>query len=806
MKKIDSFINQYPLSKTLRFSLIPIGKTEENFNNALLLEKDKERAEKFERVKKYIDRYHKVFISEILSKVNIEEVGEYASLYFKSNKTEKEMKAMGTLEAKMRKKIAISFSKDSRYQSLFKKEMIKEILPSFLTSKDEIDDVSLFYGFTTYFTGFNENRKNIYSSEPKATAISYRCINENLPRFLDNVKKFEIIKESLPEEEINELNSMVYNSIGFYVKDIFCVDYYNCVLSQANIDKYNNIIGGYVDKNGVKIKGANEYINHFNQSVANRDRSRRLPLLTPLYKQILSDREAISFIPEKFSNSNELLRTVNEFCNDDLFDCLAEIGKLFDSINTYNFDGIFISSNGALNEISNAVFGRWDAILEGWRCEYKERIPMKKSNPEKYEDKMNKMLDRKVSFSLKEAQVYGQDFKTDKSLGNVSHYLKSTVLDSISTIKINYAEVQSLLSSYYDEAIEKRLNKNLKATEKLKRFLDSVKSLEHFMKSLKGSGKEENKDFSFYGEFAECYERLAKVDLLYDKVRNYMTQKPYSKDKIKLNFDKSDFLNGWAQSYERKGAMLFRDSDNYYIGIINKKYSEEDLKKLADNAETSNFERIVYDFQKPDNKNTPRLFIRSKGDTFAPAIEQLKLPINDIIEIYDGDYYRAEYRKKDEIKQKESLIKIIDYFKMGFSRHDSYKHYSFNWKNSDEYRDISEFYKDTMRSCYQLHFKKVNFDYVNTLINQGELYLFQIYNKDFSKYSRGNKNLHTMYFEMLFNERNLSDVVYQLNGKAEMFYREASIKEEEMVVHEANHPIKNKNADNPKVYSTFEYD
>lgn len=67
MKKIDNFTNQYSLSKTLRFSLKPVGKTEENFNNALLLEKDKERAQKYDKVKKYIDRYHKHFIDEILS-------------------------------------------------------------------------------------------------------------------------------------------------------------------------------------------------------------------------------------------------------------------------------------------------------------------------------------------------------------------------------------------------------------------------------------------------------------------------------------------------------------------------------------------------------------------------------------------------------------------------------------------------------------------------------------------------------------------------------------------------------------------
>ena len=92
------------------------------------------------------------------------------------------------------------------------------------------------------------------------------------------------------------------------------------------------------------------------------------------------------------------------------------------------------------------------------------------------------------------------------------------------------------------------------------------------------------------------------------------------------------------------------------------------------------------------------------------------------------------------------------------------------------------------------------------LVEDGYIYLFQIYNKDFSKYSKGTPNLHTLYFKMLFDERNLSNVVYKLNGEAEMFYREASINNEEKITHYANQPIKNKNPDNEKKESVFEYD
>ena len=52
--------------------------------------------------------------------------------------------------------------------------------------------------------------------------------------------------------------------------------------------------------------------------------------------------------------------------------------------------------------------------------------------------------------------------------------------------------------------------------------------------------------------------------------------------------------------------------------------------------------------------------------------------------------------------------------------------------------------------------------------------------------------MHTLYFKMLFDERNLKDVVYQLNGGAEMFYRFPSLKTEETTVHKAGEAIRNK--------------
>lgn len=163
---------------------------------------------------------------------------------------------------------------------------------------------------------------------------------------------------------------------------------------------------------------------------------------------------------------------------------------------------------------------------------------------------------------------------------------------------------------------------------------------------------------------------------------------------------------------------------------------------------------------------------------------------------------------------KKSLIKLIDYFKLGFSRHDSYKHYNFCWKETKDYADISEFYADTMRSCYQLKTERINFDNLMTLVDEGKLFLFQIYNKDFStgkdggNGSTGRKNMHTLYWENLFSKENLDDVVLQLSGGAELFFRPKSLEEENATIHEKNSFIVNRTylkevKGNKEIYETI---
>lgn len=788
----EQFINRYPLSKTLRFSLIPVEETENNFNKNLLLEKDKQRAENYEKVKGYIDRFHKEYIESVLSKARIEKVDEYANLYWKSNKDDSDIKAMESLENDMRKQISKQLKSNARYKRLFGKELICEDLPAFLTDKNERETVECFRSFTTYFKGFNTNRENMYSSDEKSTAIAYRCINDNLPRFLDNVKSFQKVFDNLSDETVTKLNTDLYNIFGRNIEDIFSVDYFEFVLAQSGIEIYNSMIGGYTCSDGTKIQGLNEYINNlYNQQVAKNDKSKRLPLMKPLYKQILSEKDSVSFIPEKFNSDNEVLLAIEDYYTGHIRD-IDLLTELLQSLNTYNANGIFVKSGVAITDISNGAFNSWNVLRSAWNEKYEALHPVtSKTKIDKYIEKQDKVYKAIKSFSLFELQSLGNENGNE-----ITDWYISSINECNSKIKEAYLQAQELLNSDYEKSYNKRLYKNEKATELVKNLLDAIKEFQKLIKPLNGTGKEENKDELFYGKFTLHYDSIADIDRLYDKVRNYITQKPYSKDKIKLNFDNPQLLGGWDKNKESDYRTVLLHKDGfYYLAVMDKSHSKAfvDAPEITSDDEDY-YEKMEYKLLPGPNKMLPKVFFATKNiDTFQPSDRIL-------------DIRKRESFKKGATFNKAECHEFIDYFKGSIEKHDDWSQFGFEFSPTESYNDISEFYREISDQGYSVRFNKISKNYIDGLVEEGYIYLFQIYNKDFSKYSKGTPNLHTLYFKMLFDKRNLSNVVYKLNGEAEMFYREASINDEEKITHYANQPIKNKNPDNEKKESTFEYD
>ncbi|MBQ8051592.1 MAG: type V CRISPR-associated protein Cas12a/Cpf1 [Bacteroidaceae bacterium] len=797
--------NLYPVSKTLRFELQPIGKTKENIEKNGILQRDEKRAEDYQKVKNLIDEYHKQFIKDRLwtFELPLEILEEYKELYETPKRDEA---AFTEVKDNLRALIASQLkAKGSIYDRIFKKELIREDLIEFLDNEEDKEIVRQFADFTTYFSGFHKNRENMYSAEEKSTAIAYRLIHQNLPKFMDNMKAFALIAKSPVAEHFPDLYSAWEECLNVAsIEEMFRLDYFSQTLTQTGIEVYNYIIGKKILEDGTEIKGINEYVNLYNQQ--QKDKKERLPLLVPLYKQILSDREKLSWLAEEFDSDEKMLNAINELYAH-LHDLLMgeeneSLHSILLQLKEYDLSQINIANDLSLTAISQQMFGRYDVFTNGMKDILRTITPHKKKETEEdFEERISKILKIQKSISIAELNKLPQPISEDGGKPKLveDYFMSLGAVDDGVTQKANlFAQIENAhtdaLSVLQLTGTGDTLSQNKTAVAKIKTLLDAFKDLQHFIKPLLGSGEENEKDELFYGSFQLFWDELDAVTPLYNKVRNWLTRKPYSTEKIKLNFDNAQLLGGWDVNKEPDcTGILLRKDGLYYLGIMNKK-SNRIFDASVTPSDGDCYEKIDYKLLPGANKMLPKVFFsKSRIDEFAPS--------DAII-----NSYKRETHKKGANFSLRDCHRLIDFFKQSISKHEDWSKFGFHFSDTSSYEDISGFYREVEQQGYMLSSHPVSSAYIHQMVDEGKLFLFRIWNKDFSEYSKGTPNLHTLYWKMLFDERNLADVVYKLNGQAEVFYRKASIKPENRIIHPANQDIKNKNALNEKATSRFEYD
>lgn len=222
----NTFTNQYSLSKTLRFELVPQGKTRENMNTQFEYDsdmqtflKDQRIEDAYQTLKPVLDGIHEEFITESLESEQAKGIDfvAYADMYTKlHNENKKELEkyakeirlkigkvfdmiAYNWREHEGRNEKDKYFFENSNYKILTEKyilEYIKKHINKLGSKKEKQEQilkaVDTFYKFFTYFIGFNQNRENYYTTkDEKSTAVATRIVHVNFPKFYDNAIQFE---------------------------------------------------------------------------------------------------------------------------------------------------------------------------------------------------------------------------------------------------------------------------------------------------------------------------------------------------------------------------------------------------------------------------------------------------------------------------------------------------------------------------------------------------------------------------------------------------------------------------------------
>ena len=532
----------------------------------------------------------------------------------------------------------------------------------------------------------------------------------------------------------------------------------------------------------------------------------------------------LAAINELYSRLHDLLMgTENE-----------SLRSLLSHMKDFDLEQINITNDLSLTDISQRLFSRHDVFTSGIKDKLRVITPRKRGeNDENFEDRISKIFKTQKSFSISFLDNLPQPVIKEKELRTVEDYFIS--LGAINTENTQKENLFAQIENAYEDSRSilqmkdtgNALSQNKQAVEKIKALLDAFKDLQHFIKPLLGSGEENEKDELFYGVFQLIWDELDAVTPLYNKVRNWLTRKPYSTEKIKLNFDNAQLLDGWDENKETANASIILCRDGgYYLGVFNKDYRKLLGQPMPSDGEC--YDKVVYKFFKDITTMVPKCTTQKKdvvahfSNTTVDYIlfdkKTFNAPVTITKEIFDLNNvlyngvkkFQKEYlRSSGDESGYEHAVSTWKSFCMQFLK--SYKstctyNLALVEQQIDSYHDLSSFYNAVNLLLYNLSYKKVSVAYINQLVDEGKLYLFRIWNKDFSEFSKGTPNLHTLYWKMLFDERNLADVVYKLNGQAEVFYRKASIKPENRIIHQAHLPIANKNVLNEKRASTFEYD
>ena len=186
---------------------------------------------------------------------------------------------------------------------------------------------------------------------------------------------------------------------------------------------------------------------------------------------------------------------------------------------------------------------------------------------------------------------------------NISNYMReSNVIEQLGADFINVQEIKT-------EANSKQLLKDEQSIEKIKCLLDSIKKLQEFVKILIQEDRTGEKDVKFYSELIPYYDELKEIIPLYNKTRNYLTQKPYSTEKVKLNFECPTLLDGWDVNKEEAnlGVVLLKD-EKYYLGIINPYCKKIFKTEQKDSNRENSYKKMDYKLLPGPNKMFPKVF------------------------------------------------------------------------------------------------------------------------------------------------------------------------------------------------------
>lgn len=748
----NDFTNLSSVTKTLCNRLIPTEITAKYIKEHGVIEADQERNMMSQELKNILNDFYRSFLNENLVKVHELDFKPLFTEMKKYLETKDNKEALEKAQDDMRKAIHDIFESDDRYKKMFKAEIAASILPEFILhngaysaeeKEEKMQVVKMFNGFMTSFSAFFTNRENCFSKEKISSSACYRIVDDNAKIHFDNIRIYKNIANKF-DYEIEMIEKIEEAAGGADIRNIFSYNFnhfaFNHFVSQDDISFYNYVVSG---------------INKFMSLYCQASKEKFSPYkLRRLHKQILCIEESLYDVPAKFNSDEDVYAAVNDFLNNVRVKSVIErLQLLSKNADSYDLDKIYISKKHFAN-ISQTLYRDFSIINTALTMSYIDTLPGKGKTKEKKAAAMAKNTEL-ISLGEIDRLVDKYNLCPDKAVSTKS--LIRSISDIAAGCKASPLTMNSGLP----------LAENETEIAVLKEAIEPFMDIFHWCAKFK-TDEPVDKDADFYTELEDISDEIHSIVPLYNRTRNYITKKPYSIDKFGLYFGTSTFASGWSESKEfTNNAILLAKDDKFFLGVFNAKNKPaKNIIKGHDTMQDGDYKKMVYSLLTGPNKMLPHMFISSSKAA----------PVYGLTDELLSDYKKGRHLKASKNFDIDYCHKLIDYFKHCLALYTDWDCFNFKFSDTKSYNDIGEFYKEVAEQGYYMNWTYIGSDEIDSLQENGQLYLFQIYNKDFSEKSTGKPNKHTAILRSLFSDENVADPVIKLCGGTEVFFRPKSIK------------------------------
>lgn len=818
MTKFEELTGLYSQNKVVEFSAIPEPRTAELFdrfwnnlsepevdNRVNVFSIDKNLSKATETIKIVLNCFHEDFINYALSSREIEDYdfSSYLVQYREKNIDEDDMreeigkiinskvesfiqKYISKLPKEKAKKFAIAFDKhkkDKQYCSVFSIKEIRDLLeynpslcPQNISKKEYVFSVNTIKGFWHTLDTFTQNRENYYMyDKEKSTSIITRILYDLLPTYCANILIYEHCKDTYNsmfaeltqvevEMKIKNPSNNVYEDIKSVDLSIFDIARFGSTLTQQRIEQYN-----------AEVSKMNEVVNLYNQQFVGREGFNKLKPFSNLHKQIgctpsvvpMSirlekhyERDVVNKENSECKSLESLIQVIKEavtsLSNEN--DQLSVLSLVNWIENKEDYDGIYMTDKAI------------DSLLRKYMVDpytIKDSVHNIKSCTI-YDSKKEEGEQTKWRSAVELTPLFKQidkDYDYDTAFKPAVYKDYVNVLDPERTISHN---LMSLYCNAFRQTVEAATNfgtiddlhlQNEKSYAILFEWLDSVLDMCRMAKNF-SVRKDKIKGAELDSEMQQFIAHILEPDWFgwYAAIDTFVSQKPQNivKDnEIKLNFDKSTFMDGWGESKIKDNLCFIvkKESFFYLCILLNSNLINEDsrlYKNVCDDAYQMVFKPLTF-------KTITNAYKGKFGKKYSEETDvQTKIKnVKDIIK----DNYVSRYPKLSSVTNLK-FSSTTDFIKM---------------------------INDILLSYSQCTIKPINWEYLKEQEGDG-VFILKLYNKDFSKASIGKKNLFTIYWEDLFT----GNSNHRIGGNAALFSREPAGDKDSTIVHRAGSFFLNK--------------